>query len=66
MLNENFRLDLFALTINRIIVDSNKIMVEIIRRLTIREEENVVARNQFAMTVFQTNKNTSIRFRPSI
>lgn len=60
LLNENFQIDSEALTINKKIGNSNKIPFKNIRRVTIREEENSVEANHFAMTVFETNKNTRI------
>ncbi|WP_338768643.1 hypothetical protein WAF17_08230 [Bernardetia sp. ABR2-2B] len=60
LLNENFQIDSEALTIKKKIGNSNKIPFKNIRRVTIREKENSVETNHFAMTVFERNKNTRI------
>lgn len=60
LLNENFQIDSEALTINKKIGNPNKILFKSIRRVTIREEENSVETNHFAMTIFEINKNTRI------
>ena len=60
LINENFQIDAESLTINKKIGSLNKILFKNVRRVTIREEENSVEINQFAMTIFETNKNTRI------
>ena len=60
LLNENFQIDSESLTINKKIGSPDKIPFEKIRRVTIREEENSVEENHFAMTVFETSKSTRI------
>lgn len=60
LLNENFKIDSEALTIKKKIGKSYKIPFVNIRKVTIREEENSIETNHFAMTVFEPHKNTRI------
>lgn len=60
LLNDSFQIDAESLTINKKIGRANRIPFNRICRVTIKEEENALGANRFAITVFEPNKNTRI------
>jgi len=60
LLNKNIEVNSESITINKKFGKSKKIPFNEIRRITIREEENSVEANHFAMTIFGNKNNTRI------